>query len=117
MADVRLVDLEVFKRYSLAIRQESAPVEEVLAVLESTRRQIESAMAARATERARRAPAPEPPPASFEPPEPPPASFEPPPPPPPPPEEAPAGRPARRRARRAPDGAGGGAGAAVPPAR
>ena len=44
MADVRLVDLEVFKRYSLAIRQESAPVEEVLAVLDATRRQIADAV-------------------------------------------------------------------------
>ncbi|MFP5376942.1 MAG: hypothetical protein ACLGIO_09205, partial [Acidimicrobiia bacterium] len=39
---VRLVDLEVFKRYSLAIRQESAPVEDVLAVLEATLRQVRS---------------------------------------------------------------------------
>ena len=43
MADVRLVDLDVFKRYSLAIRQESAPADELLAVLEATRRQIEAA--------------------------------------------------------------------------
>ena len=43
MADVRLVDLEVFKRYSLAIRQESAPADEVLAVLEATRRQVQAA--------------------------------------------------------------------------
>ena len=37
---MRLVDLEVFKRYSLAIRQEAAPVEDVLAVLEATLRQV-----------------------------------------------------------------------------
>lgn len=43
MADVRLVDLDVFKRYSLAIRQESAPVDELLAVLDATRRQVEEA--------------------------------------------------------------------------
>lgn len=43
MADVRLVDLDVFKRYSLAIRQETAPLEEVLAVLDATRRQVEAA--------------------------------------------------------------------------
>lgn len=43
MADVRLVDLDVFKRYSLAIRQETAPVDEVLAVLDATRRQVEAA--------------------------------------------------------------------------
>ena len=85
MADVRLVDLDVFKRYSLAIRQESAPVEEVLAVLEATRRQVEAADA--------RASGPE--------------SFEPPP---PEPGEA---RPARRRARRASAGTDGDAGAAV----
>jgi len=43
MADVRLVDLEVFKRYSLAIRQETAPADELLAVLDETRRQVEAA--------------------------------------------------------------------------
>ena len=43
MADVRLVDLDVFKRYSLAIRQETAPADELLAVLEATRRQVEDA--------------------------------------------------------------------------
>lgn len=43
MADVRLVDLDVFKRYSLAIRQETAPADELLAVLEATRRQVEEA--------------------------------------------------------------------------
>ena len=43
MADVRLVDLDVFKRYSLAIRQEAAPAEELLAVLDATRRQVEEA--------------------------------------------------------------------------
>ncbi|MGH9283373.1 MAG: hypothetical protein ACRD0S_10615, partial [Acidimicrobiales bacterium] len=40
MTDVRLVDLDLFKRYSLAIRQEAAPVEEVLEVLDATRRQV-----------------------------------------------------------------------------
>ena len=43
MADVRLVDLDVFKRYSLAIRQESAPMDELLAVLDATRAQVEAA--------------------------------------------------------------------------
>jgi hypothetical protein len=43
MADVRLVDLDVFKRYSLAIRQESAPMEELLSVLDATRAQVEAA--------------------------------------------------------------------------
>ena len=38
MADeVRLVDLEVIKRYSLAVRQESAPAEDLLAALEHSR--------------------------------------------------------------------------------
>jgi len=44
--DVRLVDLDVIKRYSLAIRQEAAPAEEVLAVLEATRAQVEAAIEA-----------------------------------------------------------------------
>lgn len=35
--EVRLVDLDVIKRYSLAVRQEWAPAEEVLAVLDATR--------------------------------------------------------------------------------
>lgn len=43
MTDVRLVDLDVFKRYSLAIRQEAAPAEEVLAVLDASRRQVMAA--------------------------------------------------------------------------
>ena len=46
MADVNLVDLEVIKRYSLAIRQESAPADEVLAVLDLSREAVLSAMAA-----------------------------------------------------------------------
>lgn len=37
MAEIELVDLEVIARYSLAIRQESAPAEEVLAVLDESR--------------------------------------------------------------------------------
>ena len=46
MTDVRLVDLDVIKRYSLAIRQESAPADELLAVLDATREQIVAAMMA-----------------------------------------------------------------------
>ena len=46
MADVNLVDLEVIKRYSLAIRQESAPADEVLAVLELSRDAVLATMAA-----------------------------------------------------------------------
>ena len=37
MAEVPLVDLEVIVRYSLAIRQELAPAEEVLAALDESR--------------------------------------------------------------------------------
>lgn len=61
MADVRLVDLDVFKRYSLAIRQESAPVDELLAVLDLTRRQVEEAgrSSGRAGRRRRAEPPPE----------------------------------------------------------
>ena len=43
MPDVDLVDLDVIKRYSLAIRQESAPAEEVLAALELS---VETVLAA-----------------------------------------------------------------------
>lgn len=45
--DVRLVDLEVIKRYSLAIRQESAPAAEVLAALDASRATVLAAMTAR----------------------------------------------------------------------
>jgi len=46
MADeVRLVDLEVIKRYSLAVRQESAPAEDLLAALEHSRDAVLAAMA------------------------------------------------------------------------
>ena len=61
MADVNLVDLEVIKRYSLAIRQESAPADEVLAVLDLSRDAVLAAMAAGAKPRkaapAKKAPA------------------------------------------------------------
>jgi hypothetical protein len=40
MADVRLVDLDVIKRYSLAVRQETAPAEEVLAALDASRAEV-----------------------------------------------------------------------------
>lgn len=52
MADVNLVDLEVIKRYSLAIRQESAPADEVLAVLELSRDAVLAALAAPPTRKA-----------------------------------------------------------------
>lgn len=44
MGDVRLVDLEVIKRYSLAVRAESAPAEEVLAALDASRAQVLAAL-------------------------------------------------------------------------
>lgn len=56
MADVNLVDLEVIKRYSLAIRQESAPADEVLAVLELSREAVLAAVAAQPSNRKAAAP-------------------------------------------------------------
>jgi hypothetical protein len=44
MADVRLVDLDIIKRYSLAVRQESAPAEEVLAALDASRAAVKAAI-------------------------------------------------------------------------
>lgn len=44
MSEVRLVDLDLIKRYSLALRQESAPADEVLAALEASRQQVLAAM-------------------------------------------------------------------------
>ena len=58
MTDVRLVDLDLIKRYSLAVRQESAPADELLAVLDATREQVVAAMMAAgvAPRRPRRSP-------------------------------------------------------------
>jgi len=42
--EVRLVDLEVIKRYSLAVRQESAPAEDLLAALDASRDAVLVAM-------------------------------------------------------------------------
>ncbi|HZQ27512.1 MAG TPA: hypothetical protein VFA94_07420 [Acidimicrobiales bacterium] len=55
MADVRLVDLDVIKRYSLAVRQEWASAEEVLAALDASRAQVLAAMGAAKRRRARSA--------------------------------------------------------------
>lgn len=45
MADeVRLVDLEVIKRYSLAVRQETVPATELLAALDASRQAVVEAM-------------------------------------------------------------------------
>lgn len=46
MPDIRLVDLPVICRYSLAVRQELAPAEEVLAVLDASREAVLAAMGA-----------------------------------------------------------------------
>jgi hypothetical protein len=43
--EVRLVDLEVIKRYSLAVRQESAPAEDLLAALDASRDAVLALMA------------------------------------------------------------------------
>ena len=40
MADIRLVDLEVIKRFSLAVRQEHASAEDVLAALDADRARV-----------------------------------------------------------------------------
>jgi len=44
MAEVRLVDLMVIKRYSLAVRQEWAGADEVLAALDASREQVLAAL-------------------------------------------------------------------------
>ncbi|MDQ1403578.1 MAG: hypothetical protein QOG03_1894 [Actinomycetota bacterium] len=44
MADVQLVDLEVIKRYSLAVRQATAPADELLAALDASREAVLRAM-------------------------------------------------------------------------
>lgn len=42
--EVRLVDLEVIKRYSLAVRQESAEAEDLLAALDASRETVLASM-------------------------------------------------------------------------
>ena len=51
-AEVRLVDLEVIKRYSLAVRQESVPAEELLAALDASRDAVLAALRPPAPSRA-----------------------------------------------------------------
>ncbi|HLF99932.1 MAG TPA: hypothetical protein VI916_05640 [Acidimicrobiia bacterium] len=46
MPDVRLVDLEVIRRYSLAIRQESADAAELLKALTEDRARVEKMLKA-----------------------------------------------------------------------
>jgi len=45
VVDVRLVDLEVIKRYSLAVRRDSAPAAELLEVLDASRAVVAAALA------------------------------------------------------------------------
>lgn len=47
MADVRLVDLDLIRRYSLALRQETAPAQEVLALLDASREVVLAQMEGR----------------------------------------------------------------------
>jgi hypothetical protein len=46
VTEVRLVDLAVIKRFSLAVRQEWAPADEVLAALEDSRQAVIDSLAA-----------------------------------------------------------------------
>jgi|GEM_PF-5165081 len=48
--EVRVVDLEVIKRFSLAVRCEWAPADEVLAALEASRDAVLAAMEAAPTD-------------------------------------------------------------------
>jgi hypothetical protein len=54
MAEVRLVDLMLIKRYSLAVRQEWAEADEVLAALDASREQVLAALGRAEAPRARR---------------------------------------------------------------
>lgn len=54
--EVRLVDLEVIKRYSLAVRQETASADDLLAALDASRDAVLAAMGKPAP-RAKKAPA------------------------------------------------------------
>jgi len=54
MAEVRVVDLVVIKRYSLAVRQEWAEADEVLAALDASRDQVLAALEQAGPSRARR---------------------------------------------------------------
>ena len=46
MVDVRLVDLEVIKRYSLAVRRDTVPAAELLEALDASRAAVIAAIAA-----------------------------------------------------------------------
>ena len=44
MGEVRLVDLEIIKRYSLAVRQESASADDLLAALDASRELVAASL-------------------------------------------------------------------------
>ena len=46
MVDVRLVDLEVIKRYSLAVRRDTVPAAELLEALDASRALVVAAISA-----------------------------------------------------------------------
>jgi hypothetical protein len=56
--EIRLVDLPVIRRYSLAVRQEAAAAEEVLAVLDASREAVLAALGEPAPAKARSRPKP-----------------------------------------------------------
>jgi hypothetical protein len=51
MPEVRLVDLDIIKRFSLAVRRDSVPAEEVLASLDASRAVVVAALGRRTTPR------------------------------------------------------------------
>ena len=57
MADVRLVDLEVLKRFSLVLRREFADAEDVLAALDTSRNLVLAALGRPGAAKAAKAPA------------------------------------------------------------
>ncbi|MEW6475939.1 MAG: hypothetical protein AB1679_27090, partial [Actinomycetota bacterium] len=57
MADVRLVDLEVLKRFSLVLRREFADAEDVLAALDTSRNLVLAALGRPAGKAPAKAPA------------------------------------------------------------
>lgn len=54
MAEVRLVDLEIIKRYSLAVRQEKARAEDLIAALDASRAAVVAAMGTSSSSKGRR---------------------------------------------------------------
>ena len=54
MPEVRLVDLDVIKRYSLLVRQDAAPADELLASLDASREFVLAAMGRRTRSATRR---------------------------------------------------------------